>query len=134
MAKADMTRGSITRHLLRYAVPMVLGNVMQLTYNAADSIIIGKNLGADALAAVSVSDPIMTVMVLGASGMGIGASVLMSRFYGAKETRRLRREFSTTILFGLVFSLCVFLLGTLFSPALLWLIRAPESSFYMALT
>ena len=129
-----MTRGSITRHLLRYAVPMVLGNVMQLTYNAADSIIIGKNLGADALAAVSVSDPIMTVMVLGASGMGIGASVLMSRFYGAKETRRLRREFSTTILFGLVFSLCVFLLGTLFSPALLRLIRAPESSFDMALT
>lgn len=129
-----MTRGSITKHLLKYTVPMVLGNVMQLTYNAADSIIIGKNLGEDALAAVSVSDPIMTVMVLGASGMGIGASVLMSRFYGAKEREKLRREFSTTIIFGAVFSLCVFLLGILFAPQLLRLIRAPESSFDMALT
>ncbi len=134
MAKRDMTRGSVTRHLLSYAVPMVLGNIMQLTYNAADSVIISKNLGQDALAAVSVCDPIMTVMVLGASGMGIGASVLMSRFYGAKEREKLRREFSTTLLFGLFFSLAVFLLGLAFAPELLRLIRTPASSFPQALT
>ncbi len=133
MAKADMTRGSIGRHLLRYTVPMVLGNIMQLTYNAADSVIIGKNLGQDALAAVSVSDPIMTVMVLGASGMGIGASVLMSRFYGAGDRERLRREFSTTVIFGLFFSLAVFLAGMALAPELLRLIKAPEAAFDMAL-
>ena len=134
MAKRDMTRGSVTRHLLGYAVPMVLGNIMQLTYNAADSVIISKNLGQDALAAVSVCDPIMTVMVLGASGMGIGASVLMSRFYGAKEREKLRREFSTTLLFGVAFSLVVFLLGLAFAPQLLRLIKTPASSFPQALT
>ncbi len=134
MAKTDMTRGSITRHLLKYTVPMVLGNIMQLTYNAADSIIISKNLGQDALAAVSVSEPIMTVMVLGASGMGIGASVLMSRFYGAHDRERLRREFSTTLIFGLFFSLAVFLAGLLLAPRLLRWIKAPEESFQMALT
>ena len=134
MAKRDMTGGSVTRHLLSYAVPMVLGNIMQLTYNAADSVIISKNLGQDALAAVSVCDPIMTVMVLGASGMGIGASVLMSRFYGAREREKLRREFSTTLLFGVVFSLAVFLLGFLFAPGLLRLIKTPASSFPQALT
>ena len=134
MAKRDMTRGSVTRHLLGYAVPMVLGNIMQLTYNAADSVIISKNLGQDALAAVSVCDPIMTVMVLGASGMGIGASVLMSRFYGAKEREKLRREFSTTLLFGVAFSLAVFLLGLAFAPQLLRLIKTPASSFPQALT
>ena len=134
MAKRDMTQGSVTGHLLRYAVPMVLGNIMQLTYNAADSVIISKNLGQDALAAVSVCDPIMTVMVLGASGMGIGASVLMSRFYGAREREKLRREFSTTLLFGLFFSLAVFLLGLSFAPRLLRLIKTPASSFDMALT
>ena len=134
MAKRDMTQDSVTGHLLRYAVPMVLGNIMQLTYNAADSVIISKNLGQDALAAVSVCDPIMTVMVLGASGMGIGASVLMSRFYGAREREKLRREFSTTLLFGVVFSLAVFLLGFLFAPGLLRLIRTPASSFPQALT
>lgn len=134
MAKTDMTHGSITRHLLKYTVPMVLGNIMQLTYNAADSIIISKNLGQDALAAVSVSEPIMTVMVLGASGMGIGASVLMSRFYGAHDRERLRREFSTTLIFGLFFSLAVFLAGLLLAPRLLRWIKAPEESFQMALT
>lgn len=134
MAKRDMTQDSVTGHLLRYAVPMVLGNIMQLTYNAADSVIISKNLGQDALAAVSVCDPIMTVMVLGASGMGIGASVLMSRFYGAREREKLRREFSTTLLFGLFFSLAVFLLGLSFAPRLLRLIKTPASSFDMALT
>ena len=133
MAKRDMTRGSVTRHLLGYAVPMVLGNIMQLTYNAADSVIISKNLGQDALAAVSVCDPIMTVMVLGASGMGIGASVLMSRFYGAKEREKLRREFSTTLLFGVAFSLVVFLLGLAFAPQLLRLIKAPAAAFDMAI-
>ncbi len=134
MAKRDMTHGSITRHLLSYTVPMVLGNIMQLTYNAADSVIIGKNLGEEALAAVSVSDPIMTVMVLGASGIGIGASVIMSRFYGAGDREKLRREFTTTVIFGLFFSLAVFLLGFAFSGQLLRLIKAPAESYDMALT
>ncbi len=128
-----MTSGPIGKHLLKYTVPMVLGNIMQLTYNAADSVIIGKNLGDEALAAVSVSDPIMTVMVLGASGMGIGASVIMSRFYGAGDRERLRREFSTTLIFGLFFSLAVFLAGMLLAPELLRLIKAPAAAFDMAL-
>ena len=134
MAKRDMTLGSITRHLLSYTVPMVLGNIMQLTYNAADSVIIGKNLGEEALAAVSVSDPIMTVMVLGASGIGIGASVIMRRFYGAGDREKLRREFTTTVIFGLFFSLAVFILGFAFSGQLLRLIKAPAESYDMALT
>ena len=59
-----MTEGSIFSHLIRYALPMILGNIMQLTYNAVDSVIIGKCLGEDALAAVSTANPIMTIMVL----------------------------------------------------------------------
>ena len=133
MAARDMTRGSIQKHLLYYAVPMVLGNIMQLTYNAADSIIIGKNLGEAALAAVSVSNPIMTVMILGASGVGIGASVIMSRFYGAGKTEDLKREFSTTIIFGTLFSLAVFAAGICFAGELLRWIKVPAESFDMAL-
>ena len=76
----DMTRGSITRDIIKYSIPLIIGNVMQLTYNAADSVIIGKALGEKALAAVSTSNPIMTIMVLGASGIGIGSSVIMSNF------------------------------------------------------
>lgn len=121
----DMTEGSVKRHLLAYAIPMILGNLMQLTYNAADSVIIGKQLGKEALAAVSTANPIMTVMVLGASGMGIGASVLMSRFRGAKDEAKLKREFSTTLLFGLFFSLAVFLIGFALSGSILHWIHTP---------
>ncbi len=128
----DMTRGGIGRHLIRYAVPMVLGNMMQLTYNAVDSVIIGKTLGEDALAAVSTANPIMTIMILGASGIGIGASVIMSRFYGAKELERLKREFSTTVIFSTIFSVAVFLAGFLLAGRLLTWINTPPESFDMA--
>ena len=130
----DMTQGSIFKQLLGYAVPMVLGNMLQLTYNAVDSMIISKALGEDALAAVSTTTPIMTIMVLGASGMGIGASVLMSRMYGAKDMAGLKREFSTTVLSGAVFSLLVFLLGFGLSGQLLRWTSTPESVLGMAET
>ena len=107
----DMTKGSILRHLIRYAIPMILGNLLQLTYNAADSMIIGKFLGENALAAVSTSDPIFTILVLGASGISLGASVMISKFRGAREEEKIRQEFSTTLIFGFFFSLTVFLLG-----------------------
>ena len=130
----DMTSGSISRRLIQYAVPMILGNLLQLTYNAADSIIIGKLLGEEALAAVSTSNPIMTIMVLGASGIGIGASVIMSRFYGAKDMENFRKEFSTTVIFSTAFSFLVFLAGILLSPRILTWINTPEESFDMAVT
>ena len=80
-----MTQGSIARHLIAYALPLILGNLFQLTYNAVDSIVIGKFAGENALAAVSAANPVMTIVILGVSGVSIGASVLMSRFYGAGD-------------------------------------------------
>lgn len=128
----DMTEGNISRHLLRYALPLIFGNILQLTYNAVDSIIIGKYLGEDALAAVSASNPIMTVMILGASGIGIGASVLISKFYGAKDYVKLKKEFSTTVIFGIIFSLVIFLTGFMLSGNILRLINTPEEVLEMA--
>ncbi len=122
----NMTTGSISRHLLSFAVPMVLGNLLQLTYNAVDSMIIGKCLGENALAAVSTSAPIITIVVLGVSGLSIGVSVIMSRFFGEGNLERTRREFSTGMTMGLVFSLAVFLLGMLFSRQMLTLIQSPK--------
>ena len=130
----NMTAGSIPRHLIGYALPMIAGNLCQLTYNVADTVIIGKYLGEDAQAAVSCSNPIMTVMVLGASGLGIGASVLMSRFFGAGKEDRLRREFSTTVIFATLFSLAVFLPGMAFTRLILTWCRVPGASMDMAVS
>ena len=122
----NMTQGRILGHLLSVAIPLILGNFFQLTYNAVDSIIVGKFAGEGALAAVSAANPVMTIVILGVSGISIGASVLMSRLFGAGEEETLRREVATTLLFGLGASLIVFALGMLFSGALLKLSRVPQ--------
>ena len=127
MAKTrKMTEGPIARHLIAYALPLILGNLFQLTYNAVDSIIIGKFAGEGALAAVSAANPVMTIVILGVSGVSIGASVLMSRFYGAGEEETLRREVATTLIFGGGASLTVFAVGMVFSEGILRLLRVPE--------
>ena len=129
-----MTEGSIARHLLAYALPLILGNFFQLTYNAVDSILIGKFAGEGALAAVSAANPVMTIVILGVSGVSIGASVLMSRFYGAGDEDALRREVATTILFGAAASLLVFAVGLALSPYLLALMSVPTEILSQANT
>ena len=129
-----MTEGSIARHLLAYALPLILGNFFQLTYNAVDSILIGKFAGEGALAAVSAANPVMTIVILGVSGISIGASVLMSRFYGAGDEDALRREVATTILFGAAASLLVFAVGLALSPYILALMSVPPEILSQANT
>lgn len=127
MAKGshDMTKGNIFTHIILYAIPMILGNFLQLTYNMADSVIIGKLLGENSLAACSASNPVMTLMILGASGLGMGASIIMARLYGGKEFDKLKREFATTFIFGLFFSLAVFLVGFILTDHILLWINTP---------
>lgn len=127
-----MTEGNIFKHLWMYAIPLILGNMFQLTYNAVDSIIIGKFAGDEALAAVGAANPVMTIVILGVSGLSIGASVLMSEFFGANDLKMLKREVSTTLMFGIAFSLVIFVIGILVSPYILVLMHTPESILPMA--
>ena len=131
-ATRKMTEGSVTRHLIAYALPLILGNFFQLTYNAVDTIVIGKFAGERALAAVSAANPVMTIVILGVSGISIGASVLMSRFFGAGDEAAMKREAATTILFGAAASLVVVLIGLPLSGGLLRLLRVPEEILAMA--
>ena len=127
-----MTQGSIARHLIAYALPLILGNLFQLTYNAVDSIVIGKFAGDNALAAVSAANPVMTLVILAVSGVRIVASVLMSRFYGAGDEDALRREVATTIVFGAIASLVVFAVGWPLSGPVLRLMNVPGEILEMA--
>ena len=71
----DMTTGPITPLLVNFTIPLVLGNLFQLTYNAVDSIIVGKFVGEDALAAVGTSNPLMTLAILFINGVWVQASL-----------------------------------------------------------
>ena len=125
----DMTRGSAYRHLWQYALPLMLGNWFQLAYNAADSIIVGQFIGKDALAAEGAAAPVMNLVILAISGVTIGAGVLMSEFFGARDGEQLRRELATTLLAGACFSLAVAVLGILFTPQILRWQAVPDDIF-----
>ena len=122
----NMTRGRILPQLISFTIPLVLGNLFQLTYNAADSMIVGRYLGGQALAAVGTAGPIMNLAILFISGMCMGAGILMSTQYGAKQQDVLERQISTTLLSGLVFSFFVTLSMMVLAKPVLTLIRVPE--------
>ena len=121
----NMTEGRIIPQLTEFTIPLVLGNLFQLTYNAADSVIVGKFVGDEALAAVGTAGPIMNMVILFISGMCMGAGILMSTHYGAKDYDLLRRQISTSMLGGLGFSAVVAILLILFAHPLLELLQVP---------
>ena len=101
----DMTKGPILSTLVKFTVPLVLGNLLQLTYNAVDSMIVGRYIGKEALAAVGTSNPMMTLVLLFTNGICLGAGILVGFHYGAKEEEILKRQVSTGMIAGIVFSL-----------------------------
>ncbi len=123
----DMTKGSIIPQITRFTIPLVLGNLFQLTYNAADSVIVGKFVGDDALAAVGTAGPIMNMVILFITGMCMGAGILMSTHYGAKDYGLLERQISTSMLGGLGFSAVISVLLIVFAHPLLELLQVPEN-------
>lgn len=126
MASVNMTSGNIPRHLLNYALPLVLGNIFQLTYNAVDAMIVGRFIGEDALAATGTAGPVMNIVILGISGICIGAGVLMSEFFGAGKEKLLRKELGNTLILGLVFSVLTILVGILATPLIVRALHVPE--------
>ena len=134
MAAVRMTEGSIAKHLITYSIPLILGNLFQLTYNAVDSIIVGRFIGKEALAAVGTASPVMNIMVLGISGICIGASVLMSGFFGAGNEEMVKREMATTAVFGVYFSLIIALLGLLGAEPMLRALKVPEEIMGISVT
>ncbi len=123
----DMTSGKITPILIKFTIPLVLGNIFQLLYNAADSIIVGKFVGKEALAAVGTCNPIVTLILLFISGLCMGASVLMSMHYGAKDYDRLSTQLSSTMIGGLIFSVMITIICIVASPTFLSLMKTDSA-------
>lgn len=121
----DMTSGPITPQIVHFTIPLVIGNFCLLTYNAADSIIVGRFIGANALAAVGAASPIMNIVLFLIVGICLGMSVLMGNFFGAGDIAKLKREISTALIAGGIFTLTIVVLGLIFSHAILSLMHTP---------
>ena len=123
----DLTKGKIMPLLVGFTIPLVLGNLFQLTYNAVDSIIVGQFVGKEALAAVGICNPVMTLMILFLNGLCMGASILMGTQYGAKDYDKLHRQISTTMLSGVIFSFILSVLCILLATPILHILQVDAS-------
>lgn len=123
----DLTTGKIMPILVKFTIPLVLGNLFQLTYNAVDSIIVGHFVGKEALAAVGICNPISTLMILFLNGLCMGAGILMGMQYGARDYDTLHRQISTTMISGVIFSALLTLLCVVFAVPILNLMQVDAS-------
>ena len=122
----DFLSGPILRKITAFAVPLLLGNLFQQLYNAADTLIVGNFLGSEALAAVSSSGSLTFMMVGFFNGMAVGAGVVISHSYGAGDRERLSRALHSDVLFGIISGLLLTVFAVIFTPSILRWIATPE--------
>lgn len=120
-----LTEGSIPGKMLRFALPIFLGNLFQQFYNVADSLIVGNFIGPDALAAVSSSGSLIFLMVGFFNGISIGAGVVTARYFGARDKASLERSIHTTVAFGIAAGFLLMALGLIAAPLILRLMGTP---------
>ncbi|MCR5251663.1 MAG: MATE family efflux transporter [Lachnospiraceae bacterium] len=122
----DMTTGDPVRHIVRFAIPALIGNVFQQIYNIADSVIVGRFVGPDALAAVGATSSITFLFFALCNGIGSGGGIIASQFYGSHEDDKVKNCIANTglimlivpVLFGMLsFLSAPFILGVLDTPA-----------------
>ena len=122
----DMTDGNILRQLIVFALPLFLGNVFQLFYNTVDTVVVGKYVGKVALAAVGSTTMITNMVVFFFNGLSIGAGVVISRYFGAKDLKRLHEAIETTAFLTIAFSVFFTIAGVVFVRPLLVFMSTPE--------
>jgi len=130
----DLTEGNSSRLILNFAVPMLIGNVFQQFYNIADSIIVGKFIGKEALAAVGASFPLIFMLISFVIGISMGTTVIVAQYYGAKDLRKVKRAMDTLYIFLFFSSIFVTLLGIFFARPIFQLISLPADILPQAVT
>lgn len=122
----DFTKGNLKKEIIFFAMPLFLGNLFQQLYNAADSLIVGNTLGAEALASVSSSGSLIFMMTGFFNGLATGAGVVISKYIGAKEYDKVKKAIHTDIAFGLVSGVILTIFGVLFTPTILRWMQTPQ--------
>ena len=121
----DMTTGSIWKRMVSFAVPVFLGNLCQQLYNTVDSVIVGKFVGKQALAAVASSGNLIFMMTGFFMGLFIGAGIVIAQYFGARNYEKVRSAVHTDIAFALCCGVLLTLLGVFFTPTILTWMRTP---------
>lgn len=123
----DMTRGTPWKLITSFALPVFLSQVFQQLYNTIDSLIVGKELGTAALAAVSSSGTLIFLMISFFIGSSMGAGIVISRYFGAKDYDKVSRAVHTNLALGITSGVILTVIGVVFTPTFLrWMDTDPE--------
>ncbi len=130
----DMTTGRPMDKLIRFSLPLLIGNLAQQLYNTVDSIVVGKYVGDTALAAVGTAGPILNLLLVLLIGVATGASIMASQYFGAKDRPGLSRVVGSTIILTALSGLIMTVAGYFASPLLISLIAPPPDVAAGAIT
>ncbi|MBE7051846.1 MAG: MATE family efflux transporter [Ruminococcaceae bacterium] len=122
----DMSQGSIFKNIIRFVIPLILGNMLQLLYNAADIIVVSRWSGSDAMASVGATGSLNALIVNVCIGIAVGASVTVSKKYGARNTEGVHRAVHSAMLIGIILGVLAMIFGVVFARPLLRLMATPE--------
>ena len=118
----DMTQGAITKSIILFAIPLILSNLLQLFYNAADLIVVSRFAGSDAMASVGATTTLNAMLVNISVGLSIGAAIIVSRNYGSHNREGLRRSVHTAMIIGFLAGVIGTVVGLILArPALEWM-------------
>ena len=121
----DMTTGSPLKLIILFGLPILFGSIFQQLYNMVDSIVVGRFVSANALAAVGATGNISGLLISAATGLTTGASIVSAQLMGARQTKRIKTSISTTLIFMLVLSVALSVLGALGAELLCTWTRVP---------
>lgn len=125
----DMTSGSVFRHLLNFAVPLLMGNIFQQLYNTVDTWVVGNYVSNEAFSAVGTVAPIINTLIGAFSGLASGAGVVISQYYGAGRHDRVKDAVHTAVMMTLVLSVVFTAIGIAMTPNMLRLMKTPAEVF-----
>ena len=126
-APVDMTVGRPWENILLFTVPMLIGNIAQQLYNTVDSVVVGNFVGDNALAAVGSAGPILNLLIVLFIGISMGASIMVSQYFGAKNRKDLSSTIGNCIMLTAIASIFVMVVATLATRPLLLLLGTPDS-------
>ena len=127
--KISLTEGNAKIGMLKFAFPIFLGQICQQLYNVVDAIVVGNYVGQNALAAVTSTGALVFLLVGFFGGMFSGAGVIISRYFGANDNKRIKKAVGTAVSFGLISGTILTVIGTLSTPFILKLMGTPDNVF-----
>lgn len=125
----SLTEGNVKIGMLKFAFPIFLGQVCQQLYNVVDAIVVGNYVGQNALAAVTNTGALIFLLVGFFGGMFSGVGVIISRYFGANDDKKIKKAVGTAVSFGLISGIILTIIGTLLTPPILRLMGTPDNVF-----